>query len=398
MLLSILLTGLLVFASGDLLVSKNFHIDWLSFMFICLVIMVGIVYYQIYPKIEVLGIILILTLCFSTLNGVLFYIFFEGRLLPLFYIILVGGKAPERMSAMMYFLIYTGLASFPLLVMLRVDFEVFASFYNRLVQNEVKGGFYCLCLLAFIVKLPIYGVHLWLPKAHVEAPTIGSMVLAALLLKLGVYGFIRFVVCIPTLNKVFWGWVISRLVLSSLVCFRTVDYKVFVAYSRIVHMSFVCLGFYSGIFTFTRFYGVVLIRLGHGFISRALFYFSEYYYLLVGSRRLLQGLGFLVQSGLLRFILFLSLMGKARTPPSLSLIGEIRVAGHIITNNYWFIVFFITYVFLVGLYNIYLFVLIRHGPRLLKVNKNSIFKISLGPYFWFLCVSSFYIFIWIYIT
>jgi len=236
---------------------------------------------------------------------------------------------------------------------------------------------------AFLIKSPMYGVHLWLPKAHVEAPTVGSMVLAAILLKLGIYGLIRFNVFFE-ISEFLWiliRWIRVTLIYSRLVRFRSRDIKIFIAYSSIAHMGVVLLGFWK--ISMLSFLGILLIRIGHGFRRSGLFSSVKFFYRSVGSRNLLNTPSAINISPLFVFMLFLLCCSKASVPPFLSLFGEVEIFSNLIRFFPISRCFILRYVFLVGLYNMYLYLTISHGFSVVTLsnigNINLSLKLNLLP-------------------
>lgn len=234
---------------------------------------------------SVSGIVLCFCFIYYRLFG--FYFLFESVFLLFFLILLGWGYSPERLGASFYILFYTLFVSFPFLVsILRlggVDF--FCFFYSSFGVGYYFWVFY---LLVFFVKVPVYFVHLWLPKAHVEAPVAGSMVLAGVLLKLGVYGVVRVFLFVGRLFDFFLGYlyffVVWGGILVGFVCFRQVDLKALVAYSSVCHMSFCLVGFFVA--SSLGGLGGMTVVVSHGFVSSCLFFLLFVFYCRSGSRRL----------------------------------------------------------------------------------------------------------------
>lgn len=274
--------------------------------------------------------LLFLILTFSSIDYLMFYIRFEASLIPTLILILGWGYQPERIQAGIYILFYTLAFSLPLLVSLLIYYSITGRLIINL-RDPLKGirylnsFWYVRTVVAFLVKLPMFIFHLWLPKAHVEAPIAGSMILAGVLLKLGGYGLIRVLIMFQLVSKEFsWLWVRLRIIggiYVSLICIRQVDIKSLIAYSSVVHISLVLCGII--IFRWWGLAGCVILIVGHGLCSSGLFCLANIVYERTGSRRLI------VNKGLLSFIpriglwwFLLSVRNIAR-PPSLNLAGEI---------------------------------------------------------------------------
>nr|YP_009476758.1 NADH dehydrogenase subunit 4 [Cryptomonas curvata]AVM81251.1 NADH dehydrogenase subunit 4 [Cryptomonas curvata] len=220
-----------------------------------------------------------LIIVFSVLDVVVFYIFFESILIPMFLVIGVWGSRTRKLKAAYQFFLYTLIGSlFMLLAIFYMFFETGTTDFqilNTVVFSEEKELFLWLAFfLSFSVKVPMVPFHIWLPEAHVEAPTSGSVILAGILLKMGTYGLLRFSLSLFPYASIYFTpfvYVLSAVavIYTSLTTLRQIDLKKIIAYSSVAHMAFVTIG----IFTFNL-YGIegsLLIMLSHGFISSALF-------------------------------------------------------------------------------------------------------------------------------
>nr|ANF05066.1 NADH dehydrogenase subunit 4 [Mierspenaeopsis hardwickii]AQZ21920.1 NADH dehydrogenase subunit 4 [Solenocera alticarinata] len=312
--------------------------------------------------------LLFLMLTFSSVDYLLFYISFESSLIPTLILILGWGYQPERLQAGMYMLFYTLFASLPLLVSLLSFYSVSGSLTLGLVDLVLGEKFiFCLWYLAtvfaFIVKLPMFLVHLWLPKAHVEAPVAGSMILAGVLLKLGGYGLIRVLPLFPECNKeLSWLWISISLVggvIVSLMCLRQVDIKALIAYSSVAHMGLVLCGLV--VFGWWGLNGAVVVMIGHGLCSSGLFCLANMVYERVGSRSLL------ISKGLMNFMpsmalwWFLLSAGNMAAPPTLNLLGEIMLIISVVSWSKLSMLFISVLSFFSAAYTLYMYSLSQHG-------------------------------------
>nr|YP_010384958.1 NADH dehydrogenase subunit 4 [Pinnotheres excussus]UPL64955.1 NADH dehydrogenase subunit 4 [Pinnotheres excussus] len=309
-----------------------------------------------------------LMLSFCSLNYLLFYISFEMSLIPTLILILGWGYQPERIQAGIYMLFYTLSLSLPLLVSLLYIFYEGGSLIMNLNDTLWSSSFmikiwYIGSIMAFLVKLPMYMFHLWLPKAHVEAPVAGSMILAGVLLKLGGYGLIRILPMFQKISMLYsWLWVSLSLLgglFISILCLRQVDMKALIAYSSVVHMSLVLCGLM--IFSCWGLMGSVVVMIGHGLCSSGLFCLANMVYERLGSRSLMVSkglLGFMPSMGLWWFLLSVSNMAA---PPSLNLVGEISLIMSLVMWSKLSMSVLALLSFFSAGYTLYLYSLSQHG-------------------------------------
>lgn len=328
----------------------------------------------------VIGIAVFLFLSFSSSDLLLFYVLFESTLIPIFLLILGWGYQPERLSASLYLLFYTLFASLPLLLALLYLYGELGTLNFHLLHLSIiscNGIIFIRLVLAFLVKIPIYFGHLWLPKAHVEAPVAGSIILAGLLLKLGGYGLIRILPFLFGSLSFYSHWIIGlRLYggfIASLICLRQRDAKSLVAYSSVAHMAFVILGLFM--VNRTRWLGVIVIIVAHGLCSSGLFALVGRVYNRLGSRRILLIRGSIVVSPLLSLWWFLFSISNIAAPPTPNLAGEILIFLASI-NWLWLVALILGVVsFLAAGYNLYLYSRTQHGNLI-----NETHSISDGEY------------------
>jgi NADH-quinone oxidoreductase subunit M len=279
---------------------------------------------------------------FSAADGLLFYIFFEATLIPMYVIIGVwGGK--NRMYAAFKFFLYTLMGSLLTLIAIIYLFNKSGSFeiaaWHQVPLSLTEQIYLFLAfLMAFSVKVPMWPVHTWLPDAHVEAPTGGSIVLAAIMLKLGAYGFLRFSLPItPDASRYLDGFMITlsliAVVYIGFVALVQTDMKKLVAYSSIAHMGFVTLGFFM--FNQMGVQGAIIQMISHGFISGAMFFCIGVLYDRVHSRNIADYGG--VVNTMPKFAAFslLFAMANCGLPATSGFVGEFMVILGAVKYNFW---------------------------------------------------------------
>nr|APX39781.1 NADH dehydrogenase subunit 4 [Longitarsus exsoletus] len=342
-LLSFWICSLMILASSKIFKLKNYY-NFLIFI------------------ISILMLALFMT--FSSLNFFMFYLFFEISLIPTLILIIGWGYQPERLEAGIYLLFYTLLMSLPMMIMIFYLDLVSNSLIFFMIDLNLPSIFMYFCMnMVFFVKVPMFFLHLWLPKAHVEAPVSGSMILAGIMLKLGGYGLLRMMF----LFKLFMNSVnifiimISLLggVFISLICIRQSDMKSLIAYSSVSHMGLVLAGIMT--FNFWGMNGALGMMLAHGLCSSGLFCLANLSYERIFSRSLYlnKGLLNLFPSFSLWWFLFLS--SNMAAPPSLNLVSEIMLINSLVSFSNYNMILLSLISFFSAVYSLFLYSYTQHG-------------------------------------
>ena len=312
---------------------------------------------------------------FSTNNIIMFYFFFEWSLIPIFFIVVGWGYQLERIKSRFYLLIYTLFASLPLLIFIIILMNLYGSlsinfvYLNTLLFNY--NIYMLIIIISFMVKFPMFFFHQWLPKAHVEAPVGGSIILAGILLKLGGYGLIRMLMFINYRNLILLLILFSLIggSLLRIVCLINRDIKVIIAYSSVVHIALIIINILSK--NFWRINGTIIIILAHGVCSSGIFSCANIIYERSHSRRIMLNKAKLNLFPIISRFWFLLCMANFGGPFTYNLLGEILLIINLNSIRSLILIIIMVISFFSATYSIILYSNLQQGT-----NNNLIYNIS----------------------
>ena len=380
------------FFLSSITVSSPFtSVDTVSLFMSCLLFLVLYLSYIVAfssssPRITFLVFVALFIFCYSvftTSHLFLLYFYYEASLVPILFIIIKWGSYPERSLRAIIILAYTLIFGAPVLILIIYYNISLGTWYIPIINSN--GSFFVrfILFLCFSVKLPIYGLHFWLPIAHVEAPTYGSVILASVLLKLGGVGLLRLedVINISSFKDFLLSYFMVFILFSSIVCCYQSDFKRLIAYSSVAHMIVVPFLIFSN--NYLSLISILLVIFLHGLSSTLMFLRVGYLYLMYSTRQLVLIRGLLLLSPLFRFCLVLTFLFTLSAPPFPSYVAEVFFFLSSFFLSSFFLYVILLFAFLSLVYNLnWLSSVLFSSPR-----SSLIFSSFFLSYRFFLCSS-----------
>nr|YP_004841756.1 NADH dehydrogenase subunit 4 [Sinentomon erythranum]ADN32963.1 NADH dehydrogenase subunit 4 [Sinentomon erythranum] len=308
---------------------------------------------------------------FTSKSMMPFYISFEASLIPMFMIITMWGKQPEKIQSSIYMMMYTILSSLMMLTCLaKMNFMGQKTLMIMSEQKEMTNTMTMMLMLPFLVKLPIFTLHTWLPKAHVESPVGGSMYLAGILLKLGVYGMMRTIMFYSkntsNLMTTFTMW---GCILSTIMTLSQSDMKTLIAYSSVVHMSILVPSLYSS--SKSSIMSSTMIMLGHGMCSSALFFLSDTLYKKSNSRNMYMNKNQMHKTPSNSMWWMIMTAANLGMPFSLNLLGELFLFSSMMMMTKYMMFSIMIYSLMTSTYSIYMYAYTQYGSNKKSMSKQK---------------------------
>nr|UZT67433.1 NADH dehydrogenase subunit 4 [Melanips sp. ZJUH 20220003] len=369
----------------------NFYLDYYSFYLVLMTIWIISLMFLTSMNINfkfiyifnLLTMLMSLMFTFMSINYFLFYLYFEISMIPTLLLIIGWGMQYERMEAGMYMIMYTLFASLPMMIILIKIYNLNNNL-NMILLNNINLinniYMYIYLLLAFLIKMPMFFFHLWLPKAHVEAPITGSMILAAIMLKLGSYGMLRIMMLMEKICMKFNLFIMIFSLMGSMyisiICLQQMDMKMLIAYSSVVHMGMTITSLMT--LNYWGYKGALIMMISHGLTSSSLFFLVNINYERLMSRSLFINKGLMnIMPSLTLFWFLLSIFNTA-SPPSLNLFSEIMMINSILSWNMMFLLIIMILAMTNVVYMMFLFSSSQHG--IIYKNLNYFSFINLREY------------------